>query len=253
MKRVLLSGAIMIALSACNNTGDDKKDDLSEDSVGIANGDAKSSDRKTTSDGYTVLFDGVSTAGWHRYGGGMPGTSWKVMNGELILDSAAKMDGGNLVSNEEYENFDLKLEWKIAQKGNSGILFGVHDDSVQFKEPYYTGPEMQVVDNEGHPDGKIVKHQAGDLYDLIACSTKTVKPAGEWNEAEIKLQNGKLDLFLNGTNVVSTTMWDDNWNKMVAGSKFKQWPAFGTYKKGHIVLQDHGDMVSFRNIRIKTL
>jgi hypothetical protein len=112
---------------------------------------------------------------------------------------------------------------------------------------------MQVVDNEGHPDGKIVKHQAGDLYDLIACSTKTVKPAGEWNEAEVKLQNGKLDLYLNGTNVVSTTMWDDNWNKMVKGSKFKEWPAFGTYKKGHIVLQDHGNMVSFRNIRIKTL
>jgi hypothetical protein len=249
MKIVLLPVALMIALSACNNTADDKKDDLSGDSTG----DAQEAAMKTTSDGYTVLFDGVSTAGWHRYGGGMPGASWKVMNGELILDSTAKMDGGNLVSNEEYENFDLKLEWKIAQKGNSGILFGVHEDSVQFKEPYYTGPEMQVVDNEGHDDGKIVKHQAGDLYDLIACSTKTVKPAGEWNEAEIKLLNGKLDLFLNGTNVVSTTMWDDNWKKMVAASKFKQWPAFGTYKKGHIVLQDHENMVSFRNIRIKTL
>lgn len=253
MKRVLVFGAIMIALSACNNTGDDKKDDQPDDTIGTGGGDAPASAMKTTSDGYTVLFDGVSTAGWHRYGGGSPGPSWKVMNGELILDSAAKMDGGNLVSNEEYENFDLKLEWKIAQKGNSGILFGVHEDSVQFKEPYYTGPEMQVVDNEGHPDGKIVKHQAGDLYDLIACSTKTVKPAGEWNEAEIKLQNGKLDLFLNGTNVVSTTMWDDKWNAMVKASKFKEWPAFGTFKKGHIVLQDHGNMVSFRNIRIKTL
>jgi hypothetical protein len=252
MKRVLMLGAVVLALAACNNTGDDKKDDIPDDSTGTG-GDAPRAAMNTTSDGYTVLFDGVSTAGWHRYGGGVPGTSWKVMNGELILDSAGKMDGGNLVSNQEYENFDLKLEWKIAQKGNSGILFGVHEDSVQFKEPYHTGPEMQIVDNEGHPDGKIVKHQAGDLYDLIACSTKTVKPAGEWNEAQIKLQNGKLDLFLNGTNVVSTTMWDDNWNKMVKGSKFKEWPAFGTYKKGHIVLQDHDNMVSFRNIRIKTL
>lgn len=250
MKKLLIIGTAMFALAACNNTGDDKKDDIPSDSTGNGGGAMAS---KMTADGYTVLFDGASTAGWHRYGGGAPGASWKVISGELVLDSAAKMDGGNLVSNDEYENFDLKLEWKISQKGNSGILFGVYEDSAKFKEPYYTGPEMQVVDNEGHDDGKIVKHQAGDLYDLIACSTKTVKPAGEWNEAEVKLLNGKLDLFLNGTNVVSTTMWDDNWNKMVKGSKFKEWPEFGTYKKGHIVLQDHGNMVSFRNIRIKTL
>lgn len=250
MKKLLIIGAAMFALASCNNTGDDKKDEIPADSSGTGGGATAS---KMTTDGYTILFDGASTAGWHRYGGGTPGPSWKVINAELVLDSAAKMDGGNLVSNEEYENFDLKLEWKISAKGNSGILFGVHEDSVKFKEPYYTGPEMQVVDNEGHPDGKLVKHQAGDLYDLIACSTKTVKPAGEWNEAEVKLQNGKLDLYLNGTNVVSTTMWDDNWTKMVKGSKFKEWPEFGTYKKGHIVLQDHGNMVTFRNIRIKTL
>jgi hypothetical protein len=255
MRKLLVLAAAILALSACNNTGDDKKDDLPEDSTNNGGGgpQAASMAAKTDADGYTVLFDGVSTAGWHRYGGGVPGTSWKVMNGELILDSAAKMDGGNLVSNDEYENFDLKLEWKIAKNGNSGIMWGVHDDSTEFKEPYYTGPEMQIVDNEGHPDGKLVKHQAGDLYDLISSSTKSAKPAGEWNEAEVKLVNGKLDLYLNGNNVVSTTMWDDNWKKMVAGSKFKQWPAFGTFKKGHIVLQDHGNMVSFRNVRIKTL
>ena len=112
---------------------------------------------------------------------------------------------------------------------------------------------MQVLDNERHPDAKIPKHRAGDLYDLISSSQETVKPAGEWNHAEVKVQNGKLDLYLNGTNVVSTTMWDDNWKKMVAGSKFKSMPDFGTFKKGHIALQDHGNAVWYKNIKIKQL
>ena len=208
-------------------------------------------------DGWISLFDGKTTAGWHKYGGGPVGSGWKVQDGAIFLDTTVKVngkrDGDDIATDEEFENFDLKLEWKISKKGNSGIMWGVHDDSTEFKEPYWTGPEMQIVDNEGHHDGKLVKHQAGDLYDLIASSTKSAKPAGEWNEAEVKLLNGKLDLYLNGNNVVSTTMWDDAWKKMVAASKFKQWPAFGTFKKGHIVLQDHGNMVSFRNIRLKTL
>ena len=113
--------------------------------------------------------------------------------------------------------------------------------------------EMQVLDNNGHPDAKIIKHRAGDLYDLITSSPEMVKPYGEWNHAEIKCLNGKLDFYLNGTNVVSTMLWDDNWKKMVAGSKFKYMPAFGTYKKGHIGLQDHGNDVEFKNIKIKRL
>jgi Domain of Unknown Function (DUF1080) len=104
-----------------------------------------------------------------------------------------------------------------------------------------------------HEDAKIPKHRAGDLYDLIACSKETVKPAGEWNLAEIIINKGKLDLLLNGTTVVSTTLRDENWKKLVAGSKFKDMPAFGTFNTGHIALQDHGNLVYYRNIRIKKL
>lgn len=137
--------------------------------------------------------------------------------------------------------------------GNSGIMFNVHEDSVKYKYTFTTGPEMQILDNERNEDGKIYKHHAGDLYDLIACKKETVKPVGEWNQVEIRMIKGKLDFFLNGENVVSTTLWDDNWNKLVAGSKFKSMPGFGIFKKGHIALQDHGFMVRFRNIMIKEL
>jgi hypothetical protein len=207
--------------------------------------------------GWVSLFDGKTTAGWHSYGKTTIGDAWKVADGAIYLDTTKKAGwqttGGDIVSAEEYENFHLKLEWKIAPNGNSGIIFYVNEDTTQYKYAWQTGPEMQVLDNAGHSDSKIIKHRAGDLYDLISCSKETVKPAGEWNEVEIISNNGKLDFYLNGANVVSTTAWDDNWKKMVAASKFKEMPGFGTYKKGKIALQDHGNMVWYRNINIKKL
>jgi hypothetical protein len=111
---------------------------------------------------------------------------------------------------------------------------------------------MQVLDNAAHPDAKITKHRAGDLYDLIV-SKEVVKPAGEWNHAEIISNNGKLEFYLNGQQTLSTNLWDENWKTLVAGSKFKERADFGTFKKGKIALQDHGDNVWFKNIRIKRL
>lgn len=203
------------------------------------------------------LFDGQSLNGWSKYGGGEVGKAWKVENGELFLDATNKAgwqtgDGGDIVTNEEFENFHLKYEWKIAQNGNSGVMFFVHE-SPEFQYPWNTGPEMQVLDNAGHPDAKIISHRAGDLYDLIVSSEETVKPYGEWNQAEIIANNGKLDLLLNGKTIVSTTMWTPEWEALVAKSKFKDMSGFGKYKKGKIALQDHGDLVHFRNIVIKKL
>jgi hypothetical protein len=206
---------------------------------------------------WTPLFDGKTFAGWAKYGGGAVGKAWKIENGELYLDAANKAgwqtgDGGDIVTAEEYENFHFKYEWKIAPNGNSGVIFLVHE-SPEYSYPWQTGPEMQVLDNAGHPDAKIVSHRAGDLYDLIVSSKETVKPAGEWNQAEIRINKGKLDFFLNGVNIVSTQLFTPEWEALIAKSKFKSMPGFGKYKKGKISLQDHGDVVHYRNLMIKKL
>jgi hypothetical protein len=208
-------------------------------------------------EGWISLFDGKTTKGWHVFQNKSDGSAWKAENGTLTLDTLQKKDwqvvgGGDLLTDSSFENYDFVIDWKISQNGNSGLIFNIQDDP-KYKYAWYTGPEMQVLDNAGHPDAKIIKHRAGDLYDLISSSKETVKPYGEWNHAEIKLNKGKLDLYLNGTNVVSTTMWDDNWNKLVAGSKFKSMPDFAKFTSGHIGLQDHGNKVWFRNIKIKKL
>ncbi len=207
--------------------------------------------------GFTKIFDGSTTTGWHTYGKTEAGAAWKVEDGSLYLDTAAKkMDksaGGDLVTNEVYENFHLKLDWKIAKNGNSGIIFFINEDPSKYGATYNTGLEMQVLDNDGHPDAKINKHRAGDLYDLIASKSEPVKPAGEWNKVEIISNNGNLKFMLNGTEVVNTTLWDSNWKTMVAGSKFKTMPGFGIFKEGKIALQDHGDQVWYKNIEIKRL
>ncbi|MBA2328417.1 MAG: DUF1080 domain-containing protein, partial [Flavisolibacter sp.] len=178
-------------------------------------------------DGWRLLFDGQSTNGWHTYGKSTIGSAWKVVDGALYFNASHKRqtpaEGGDIVTNEEFENFHLKLDWKISPNGNSGIMFYVHEDPVKYSEPWHTGPEMQVLDNNGHPDAKIHTHRAGDLYDLIAAK-ENLRPVGEWNEVEIIANRGDLKFFMNGEQVLQTTMWDDNWREMVAKSKFKDKP-----------------------------
>lgn len=211
--------------------------------------------RSEARDGWQLLFDGKTKNGWHVYNNRTDGAAWKVENGLLFLDREAKRKGaggGDILANEEFSNFHLKLEWKVDTAGNSGIIFLVKEDQ-KYRYSFVTGPEMQIVDNERHADAKNNKHRAADLYDLLAAIPDAGKTANEWNLAEVIVNNGNLQLFFNGKMVVSTTLWDDNWKKMVANSKFKSMSDFAVFREGKIALQDHGDNVWFRNIRIKKL
>jgi hypothetical protein len=207
-------------------------------------------------DGWKLLFDGTSTKGWRNFNSDKINPGWKVAEGVLYLDTV-KVDGkrlaaGDIVTVDEYENYELSIDWKIQACGNSGIIFNVKEGSA-YTASYQTGPEMQVLDNACHKDAKIIKHRAGDLYDLISVKTETVKPAGEWNQAKLIANKGHYTFWLNGVQTVEFTMGTPEWNEMIAGSKFKTMPDFGKFTKGRIDLQDHGDMVSFRNIKIKVL
>lgn len=207
---------------------------------------------QSSAEGWISLFDGKSTKGWRNYNSGKIGAAWKVANGELYLDPAEKEGRGDIITEGEYENFELTLEWKIDSCGNSGIFFNVVEDP-KYKWVFVTGPEIQIVDNSCHPDAKIHTHRAGDLYDLIPCATETVRPAGQWNDVRIVSNKGSYEFWLNGTKSVSFTMHTPEWDAMVSKSKFKTMPDFGKARKGHIALQDHNDKVWFRNIRIRVI
>jgi hypothetical protein len=207
--------------------------------------------KKEKQDGWHLLFDGKTTKGWHTYLKPTASAAWKVNNGILELDPKAP-DQGDLVTDKEYENYELSVAWKISPEGNSGIIFGVHEDTT-LKQTYLSGIEMQVLDNEKAEDNKKANHLAGSLYDMKAPSASVAKPAGEWNVAKISKKDGHLIFWLNGTEIINVQMGSPEWQELLNNSKFKNWANFAKYPKGKIALQDHGHLVAFKNIRIKEL
>ena len=201
-------------------------------------------------EGWELLFDGKTLTGWRNFKSQSIKPGWSVENGTLTMAKGSK--GGDIITEKQFKNYDFTLEWKISKCGNSGIMFNVAEED-KYEKVWHTGPEMQILDNSCHPDAKIETHRAGDLYDMIACSKEVSRPAGEWNKARIRVDQGKTTFWLNETKVVEFEMFTEAWAAMIAESKFKTRSDFGTHKKGHIALQDHSDQVWFRNIKIKEL
>ncbi|RYF98289.1 MAG: DUF1080 domain-containing protein [Chitinophagaceae bacterium] len=242
--RNLFFGAAIVLLASCGSS----KNATTTSGAAAANTLTKAE----KAEGWKLLFDGKTKAGWHVYNNKSNGAAWKVVDGTLHFDPSEKDGTGDIVSDGQFENFHLKLDWKLEAGGNSGIMFLAQEDA-KYKYAYYTGPEMQMIDNTSHPDAKNIKHRSGDLYDMISAKPEATTPATEWSTIEIIAKDAKLELKVNGATVVSTTMWDENWKKMIENSKFKTLSDFGSFRKGRFDLQDHGNKVWFRNIKIKEL
>lgn len=260
MKKILLSLLVCIAFIQCKNS---ENSNSTNKVVEVALAPPPAENVLTADEeksGVKLLFDGKSLTGWHNFKKTTIGKGWVVDTAEKAIHLAVRPeagqwnseDGGDIMTDAAYENYELSLEWKIDTCGNSGIIYNVLEDP-KAEYVWHTGPEMQVLDNTCHPDAKIIKHRAGDLYDMISCSKETVRPALEWNQAKLVQNKGKVEHWLNGEKVVEYDMNTPAWKDMIAKSKFKDMPLFGKSMKGHIALQDHGNKVWFRNIKIKQL
>ena len=202
--------------------------------------------------GWVSLFDGQSLDQFKGFNADNISSKWKVDGDAIYFDPKIKGDGGDLMTKESYKDFELNLEWKISNCGNSGIFFNVVEDKKHCCT-WQTGPEMQILDNTCHPDTKYETHRAGDLYDMLPCEYVTVNPALQWNKVRIISKDGNVEFWLNGYKVVDFKISNEDWSKMISESKFKDMTDFGQSDSGHIALQDHGDPVWFRNIKIRRL
>ncbi len=253
MKKISILTVLAVLALGCK---DEKKEVTTDQATDVA----ETVTEKVTENEWTAL----TLDHWQAFKGGDLPKFWKEEGGAIVFypptaeerktpnDDRASF---NIVTKKDYTSFVLSLEWKIADTGNSGIMWGVSEDD-KYSQPYQTGLEIQLLDNEKHPDGKNgLNRQAGALYDLVDPSSDVTKPVGEWNTAVITInhETNEGTSVLNGVEVAKFPVNGEALQTLLKGSKFDGWDGFGTYKTGKIALQDHGDVVSFRNIKIKEL
>ncbi len=261
MKKIhslLLAGTVVFAVSC--HSGQKKAEEKSAQVT-----TAETADNTLTADeassGWQLLFDGTTSTGWRGYNKTEFPKAWEIVDGTIHLKGsgngeAGAVDGGDILYDKKFKDFDLKVEWKISKGGNSGIFYLAQE--IPGKEIWRTAPEMQILDNANHIDatlGKDGNRQAGSLYDLIPAKPQNSKPFGEWNSAEIISYQGTIVHKQNGETVLEYHLWTPEWNTLVAGSKFPEYnPDWANVaKEGFIAFQDHGADVWFRNIKIKIL
>ena len=259
---LIFSLAILPLISSCKSDTkkSDDKETPKEEAVAEKEVAVNTLSEAEAADGWVLLFDGETSEGWRGYKKDHFPSGWQLEDGTIKCDGsgrgeAGSEDGGDIIYDKQFQNFTLSLEWKISEGGNSGIFYlGTEEFDVIYK----SAPEMQVLDNEKHPDAKLGtdgNRMAGSLYDLIPAKPQNAKPVGEWNQVEITVYKGTVIHKQNGVNVLEYHLWTPEWKEMVANSKFPSlspdWANIAS--KGYIALQDHGDDVWFRNIKIKEL
>ena len=199
------------------------------------------------SQGWQLLFDGKTLDGWRNFKKDTASSKWQVVDGALVLTAKR---GGDLITQAQFENFDLKIDWWISDTGNSGIFVLADEEG---RRVYAHAPEVQILDNEKHPDNKLENHLAGSLYDMVAAPAASHKPAETWNTTQIKHNRGQLSIWHNGHLVTDIKIGSPQWQTLVAQSKFARWQGFAKNTAGYIGLQDHGDIVKFKNIKLRQL
>lgn len=239
---VLVVAGLTVASSACTSakSGGSDADAIRGALPGVRTSTASNS-------AWTTLFDGTSLSGWHNYPTpGAPVTGWSAEDGTLVRTGR----GGDLTTDRQYANFELELEWKVGPGGNSGIIYRIDHAG---ERSYTSGPELQILDDAVHVDGKNPLTSAGANYALHAPTPGVVKPANEWNSVRLLVNGAHVEHWMNGVKVVEYELGSADWEARRQTSKFANAPRYGRAARGHIALQDHGDRVFFRNIRIREL
>ncbi|MEZ4857477.1 MAG: DUF1080 domain-containing protein [Flavobacteriaceae bacterium] len=250
MKKIILLASLVIISFSCKEKVSNNEEEVAEAEPMTENA------QDTTQEEWIILFDGTSMEHWRGYLKEEMPAEWSIEEDAMAFTPGTE-GGKNIISKDTFTNFVLSIDWKIAEGGNSGIFWGVFEDP-KFPEAYQTGPEIQVLDDAKHPDSFVGNgtHKAGALYDMIAPNNlEAVKPAGEWNTCVIEVNHNtnRGKVTLNGIEIVTFPVNGEAWDAMVENSKFKDWEGFGNYPTGHIALQDHGDKVWYKNIKIKKL
>jgi len=202
-------------------------------------------------DGWKLLFNGQNMDGWRTYQN-KENDSWEVTDGALHCKPEGEAEQrADILTVDQYGDFELAFDWKIAPTDNSGVIYRATEE---FEQPYLSGPEYQVIDDKGYPDKLSPTQTSGSNYDMHAApDNKPINPPGEWNTARIIAKGNHVEHWLNGTKVVEYEINSADWKKLKDGSKWKDAKGYGASSKGHIDLQDHGGEVWYRNIRVKTL
>lgn len=236
--------AVMLAagcmLGSCSS-GQKQQEETPADSTATADASAES---------WKPLFDGKSLEGWKMYRD-IENDSWEVVDGTLHCKPAEEAEKrADLMTIAEYDNFELAFEWKLSKAGNSGVMFHVTEE---YDQPYYSGPEYQIIDDVDFPAELKAPNTTAGNYDMQAPIGKKLKPVGEWNTSRIVVNGPHVEHWLNGDKVVEYELGSEEWKKQKAASKWNETPGYGASPSGHIDLQDHGYEIWFRDIMIREI